>query len=201
MQVLKLVRQYNCPITYDLGQEIGVGAHGQVFELLDNPVKIIKLCVLYEYGINPYNEYARIRDIVQHVMDNKPNPYVGVYAHGYLGTHTRATYNGTEQKLVLYYYVMEKLSELSANERTMFDSIISQDDMGVIKNLSASKFDATLKDLKRTLDFDPEMVKLFCREVKASELRQEDSHHRNIMKRQDGSFVFIDLERCVLIKP
>ena len=66
MQVLKLLQENNIDINYVLGKELGCGADGQIFELVDFPNKVIKLCVLYDCAAqNSYDFSIHIKDDVE----------------------------------------------------------------------------------------------------------------------------------------
>ena len=184
MQVLSLCRSYNLPT--NIGDEIcRSGADGQVFKLIDEPNKVIKLCALYD----SYAKYEQIRNTIAFCIQQYPGEYVRVYEQNYLGV---------ERDFVLFYYVMERLNKISEDEEKLFHSIISHEDRHIIKDYSSAKLDVMLKNMAKGLDFDAGRVRFFYENIRQSSIIQTDLHPRNIMKDDVGNFKLIDLDRCKL---
>lgn len=204
MFVLSLCRQLcpdQLPIVPD--QRLGEGADGEVFTIADDPTKVLKLGILYEYGgIKLARAYKHIDRTLEFMIQTHPSAYVRVYKHGSLGVYERdnlAFYKG-KQRFVIYYYVMEKLEKISEDERRVFHSILSHEDRGIVKNYSSEKIREMLQGLGRGLDFDAEKVTLFCENIKLAPVSHLDIHVRNIMKDVTGNFKLIDLDRIELEK-
>jgi len=195
MQVLSLLKKYNIPLKYDLGAEIGYGADGQVFELLEDNNRVIKLSILYNYSDQDIDDcYDQIVKTLSYIQEHRPDPCVRVYEHGCLYRGQRDTYIGT-QDFIIYYYVMEKLNKISEDEKKVFHSIISHEDLGIKKNFSESVLKDMLVGMGRGLDFDMEKVLLFDNNIRNSKVRHNDIHIRNIMKTGAGDFRLIDFDR------
>lgn len=179
----------------------GYGADGEIFSIVGEPNKVIKVSVLFD-NINNSDmiiRYKQIEDIFECVITTKPCVYVNVYEYGYLGAYSRGvpSWDG-EQKFIIHYHIMEKLRKISEDESKLFHSIISHEDSGIIKDFSLRKIRKILKGLTLGLDFDAEKVILFCDNIMSSTIKHNDIHPRNIMIDVDGNFKLIDLDRCKL---
>jgi serine/threonine protein kinase len=203
MQVLQLMRRHSIPIDYTLGKECGTGgADGQVFELLNAhnlliPTnKVIKYSIIYDTAIRPATVYMEeIWPVLDMALHMPSDVCVQVYEHGYLGDHS----DEDGRLFVIYYYVMEKLLEISDDERKVFHSILSHEDRNICKDFSSQKINEMLLGMGRGLDFDAKKIKLFCDNIKKSFLLHQDISPRNILKNANGDFKLIDLDRSKLI--
>jgi len=204
MFVLSLCRHF-CPdkIPYQPDIRLGEGADGEVFSIINDDAKVIKLGIKYEHHDEDVDkEYHRIQDGLQYFIDKQPSVYARVYEQGYLGTFSRkiGSFRGGEQKFIIYYYTMEKLEKITEDEKKVFHSIISHEDRGIEKNFSPSKVREMLQGMSRGLDFDLEKVMFFCENIKSASVSHLDIHVRNIMKNGSGDFKLIDLDRIKLEK-
>lgn len=199
MQVLKVIQQHNFQLSYSLENEIGYGADGQVFNIADDPSKVIKLCILYERDNFDLPKELGVREqVLNYLIDNSSRAYANVYDYSKLGDGERSWFGNQKQKYSIYYYVMEKLEELSKDETRVFHSVLSHEDRGVVKNMSSKKIKEILFGLKVGLDFPEENIILFIEELKRSQIRHLDLHTRNIMKTGTGEFKMIDFDRAML---
>lgn len=204
MFVLSLCRQF-CPdkLPVQPGIRLGEGADGEVFTIIDDPNRVLKLAVLYERHDRGFlNYYKQIQKSLDYLIAIQPEAYAHVYEQGYLGTYTRKAehWRSGEQKFIIYYYIMEKLEKTSEDERKVFHSILSHEDRGIEKNFSPEKIQEMLQGMGRGLDFDPEKVRLFCDNIRNAPISHLDIHVRNIMKNDSGDFKLIDLDRIELEK-
>lgn len=198
MQTLRLVQQHNLTIPYQLGEELGHGADGQVFEVLDDPTKVIKICGIFQLPNHDLEQEYRQRSNVMHHMICDPSPiHACVYEHVKLGEFER-TFDHHPQHYILHYTVMERLAELSEDEKKVFHSILSHEDRGLIKNFPLTKLQSILQGLGMGLDFSENKVMVFLKELKMSKVRHLDLHERNVMRNADGDYRLIDFDRCVL---
>lgn len=201
MLVHKLCSQL-CPdkIPIHLGNKLGDGADGEVFELVDLSNKVIKFSVLYETGKKNINkEFEEISKTLQNISLNKYSSYAEVSDIKYLGIFSRDVVWGSgKQNYILYSYVMEKLEKLSEDEKRVFHSILSHEDRGLNKNYSLKIIKEMLIGLSRGLDFDAEKVIFFCDNFRKTPITHTDIHVRNIMKNAAGNFKLIDFDRCIL---
>jgi serine/threonine protein kinase len=201
MQVLNLINQNSCNTKHFIGNEIGIGADGQVFSLQNEDDKVIKFCVRFDYNnCSLKNEYKKIDNILSYLLNKKPIAYARVYEYGYLGEYSRSLYDGSSQKYILYYYVMEKLNKISEDEKKVFHSLLSHEDRNIKKNFSLLKIKQMMLGLSLGLDFDSEKIILFCENLKRTDIHHNDIHPRNIMKDKDNNFKLIDFDRCIFNK-
>lgn len=194
MQVLRLLNASPFNIKYSLGEEIGFGADGQVFNLSEYPDRVIKLSVLYDNA----ETYEHINNVLLMLEKHNPNVCACVYEHAHIGSGEENIYCGT-RKYTLYYYVMEKLCKITEDEKRVFHSIMSHEDRGVEKNLEPKDVLNMLKGMQRGLDFDLKKVFTFYNNVRNCPIKHNDIHVRNIMKDSNGNFKLIDFDRVEII--
>lgn len=201
MFVLKLCQQV-CPdkIKFELSDRLGDGADGEVFDIKNQPNKVIKLCVLYEYPNAPLQQsFAKINNTLNYLMEHIPGTYARVYKYEYLGLFNRSIeWSDSGQNYILYYYVMEKLLKISEDEKKVFHSIICHEDRNLKKNYSIFKIKKMLQGMRRALDFDERQVIFFYQHLNDNNIIHHDIHVRNIMKDKEGNFKLIDFDRCDL---
>jgi hypothetical protein len=204
MFVLSLCRQL-CPDKLPVQPDVrlGDGADGEVFSIVGDSNRVLKLGVLYERhdrGMLKY--FTQIQKVLDYLMLTQPDAYARVYEHGYLGTFSRKAehWRTGQQNFIIYYYTMEKLRKISEDESKVFHTILSHEDRGIDKNFSLEKIGEMLEGMSRALDFDVEKVTLFCNNIKRAPLSHLDIHVRNIMKDDTGNFKLIDLDRIELEK-
>jgi serine/threonine protein kinase len=201
MQVLKLINQNSCHTNHLIGAELGIGADGQVFSLQNEENKVIKFCVKFDYfDTSLKSDYQNIDKILSYIANKKPLAYAQVYEHDCLGEYSRDMYDGSKQKYILYYYVMEKLSKISEDEKKVFHSILSHEDRNAKKNFSILKIKEMLSGLRLGLDFSSEKIILFCENLNNVSISHNDIHPRNIMKDKNNNFKLIDFDRCTINK-
>lgn len=196
MQALKLCKENGISLP-PLGKEIGYGADGQVFDTIDN--KVIKIAVCFDQS----RQFVDIQNILQYIMKNSPPAYASVHQSEYLGEYTRPYYHcGVKTTIVqqyyLHYYIMDKLSKISEDERKIFHSIVSHEDRNIVKNFHLDKVKKMLTSMSYSLDFDYNKVIFFYQNLYNCPLRHMDLHVRNIMKDKDGNFKMIDFDRMKL---
>jgi hypothetical protein len=204
MFVLSLCRQFcldKIPVQPDV--RLGEGADGEVFSIVGDPNRVLKLGILYERHDRGFlSYYKQIQKVLDYLIANRPDAYAHVYEQGFLGSFSRKMehWRNGEQKFIIYYYIMEKLNKISEDESRVFHSILSHEDRGIEKNFSPEKIREMLEGMGRSLDFDAEKVILFCDNIKGASISHLDIHVRNIMKDDAGYFKLIDLDRIELEK-
>ena len=200
MLVYKLA-QDNCPnlITLPVGDKLGEGSDGEVFDIIDQPDKVIKFCKLsndiHEIDIN----YNQISQVLNYLIQNPSMVCAHVHTHVCLGTYTKKLGSYFEQQHLLYYYTMEKLLKISDDEQKVFSTLVSHEDREKKKDYGPEKVSKILSDLSRGLDFDAERVTFFCENFRKTAVRHLDVHPRNIMKDSAGNFKLIDFDRAQLL--
>ena len=203
MLVLPLCEQF-CPdaLPVQPAERLGEGADGEVFAIVGEPDKVLKLVVFYDYDSVLDIHFKRIEKALDYLMQAQPRGYARVYEHGYLGTFSRelADWRAGKQDFILYYYTMERLQKTTEDERKVFHSILSHEDRGIKKDFSAKEIRKMLRGLSQGLDFDAKKVTLFCENIRRAPIEHLDIHVRNIMKDKKGNFKLIDLDRIELEK-
>lgn len=197
MNVLSLIRKDRLPVQPD--QLLGKGVDGEVFSIIDEPTKVIKFIAMVDLPnrkrIDSYNQLLSVCRLICRMKshDTPVQSYVQVYDYGYLGMNPSLE----GPRYLLFFYTMEKLREISEDEKRIFHSILSHEDFGKKKDLSSAKVEELISGMS-ALDFDPKKVRLFCDNIKAAPLSHLDMHTRNIMKDDMGNFKLIDLDRVTL---
>jgi serine/threonine protein kinase len=204
--VLSLARQL-CPdkIPVPTGERLGHdGADGETFEVANDPGKAIKFSIIYDRFPQPPLDiyYRQIIPILDYVMTTRPPMCAHVYEHGYLGEYSRPMphWRNGVQSFVIHYCIMEKLFSLTEDEKKVLHSLVSHEDRNIKKDLSSNRIKEMLGGLACGLDFDSEMVILFCNHLREASLEHLDIHVRNIMKDASGQFKLIDFDRAILEK-
>jgi len=111
MYSLSAYRKYmpnNLPV--QPGERLGEGNNGEVLTIVGDPTKVFKLSMLLSTE-DDQRRYTRIQKGLDYVVAKCPPAYVRVYEHGLLG----ACPIGPSPSLqyIFYYYIMEKLHEMS----------------------------------------------------------------------------------------
>lgn len=199
MQALALCQKV-CPtkIPFAPATKLGDGADGDVYEIVGDPHKVIKFCVMYDrYGSDLITEYEDINKVLCYLEKHKPAICARVYEHAFLtdGIQINQEY---QLKYLLYYYVMEKLQKITEDEKKVFHSILSHEDRGIIKNFSEAEAFDMLMGMSKGLEFDFTKVFNFYDALKESSIKHRDIHVRNIMKDGSGNFRLIDFDRVEL---
>lgn len=200
MQSYRLVQE-KCPnlVPVSVGNSLGGGCDGEVFEIIGQTDKVIKFCHLSSIVHEIDEQYNQVSKVLNYLIHN-PNPaYAHVYAHTCLGNYTIKSGNYIEQQVLLYYYTMEKLFIISDDERRVFSTLVSHEDREKKKDYGPEKVSKILDDLSRGLDFDAERVTFFCENFRKYAVRHLDVHPRNIMKDSAGNFKLVDFDRAQLL--
>jgi hypothetical protein len=189
LKVLSICQQLHLtlPVIPDL--LLGEGADGQTFSIKDDPLKVIKLSLLF----GSEDKYQSLAQALQYLIDAQPLAYVPVHQFGYLG---KTSSLNKEQHLC--YYMMDKLITLSSDEYKAFHSLISHEDANKTKNYSDSQINSMLSGLSQGLEFDTTQVKYFLTSLQDSKIKHQDLHPRNIMKNKANQFKLVDLDRLTI---
>jgi serine/threonine protein kinase len=197
MQALRLVQSNNFDLKYKLGNEIGYGADGQVFDLLDHEDWVIKISVLYDDLIIDNPKYNQIHNVLSNIAHGHYPMCARIFDHKYIGSGTEKAYIG-KRHYILYYYVMEKLGKITEDEKKVFYSLLSHEDRNVKKNYSLASATDMLRGMQVGLDFDYTKVFRFYRTLQEHKFYHMDLHPRNIMKDSEGNFKLIDFDRVMI---
>jgi serine/threonine protein kinase len=196
-----------CPKEYFsfIGEKIGDGSDGEVFELVNDSDKVIKISILYDIFCGESKilepKYLKLFNIFERLRLQKPTIYAQLYSHNLIGCFSRPYFidnKSIQQDYILYSYTMEKCFKLTEDEKKIFHTIISHEDRGIVKKFSIKELDEILFGLSRGLDFDSKKIRLFYELLMASSIKHLDLHPRNIMKDKNGNFKLIDFDRLQL---
>lgn len=186
-----------CPekLSFKLGKRLGEGSDGEVFNIINDPNKVIKLCMFYPLDNNVNECYSQtIIPILTSLVSHPVDVFARVYMYEHLGIFS----DQYSQEFVLYFYTMEKLEDIFDDEKKVFHTILSHEDRGIVKNFSLKEVQEILQDLSLGLDFDENKVIFFYKNLKLSNINHTDIHPRNIMKDKMGNFKMVDFDRAQL---
>jgi hypothetical protein len=159
---------------FSLGAKIGAGYDGIVFELRDEPNRVIKFSGNIDLFENAWL-----------IHSTQPKHFVSVFDFGSL------------DNVVGFFVKMERLLPLTEDERKLFHTLLSHEDFNKQKQFCKSTFDI----LSNYLDFDRQKAEEFCLLATSGPIVQRDLHERNIMKSKDGHFKIVDLDRLEILLP
>jgi serine/threonine protein kinase len=185
MRILKLFKRYWSWMAPHPADEIGSGIDGEVYSMLNDPDRVIKICQVFDF-----DRFDATAQVLDKLLFQPLAGYARVYMRG-----TRRVY---KKGYVLYFYVMEKLQPISEDESKVFHTILSHEDRNIIKDYAWGELEKILEGLRVGLDFDTERVKFLCQAIRHSPIKHLDIHPRNIMKNADGDFKLIDFDRVQL---
>ena len=177
------------PISYFLGSKINQGADGIVYHLL-NSDKVIKITTISDRLSKDKNtiidadiSYHLVQRSLEYLLKFNPKPYAKLFDYHHINSLIK---NG--QKHIIYLSVLEKLLELSDDEKKVFYTLSTE-------NFKNSQLEIILRDLNRGLDFPVDRVILFSNHLENCKLKQLDFRFQNIMKDLEGNFKLIDFDR------
>lgn len=195
MKILPIINKQKFYNPYNIGPSLGDGANGEVFELV-NTSKVVKFSALYDYNFNNLHiNYNKIINNINFLKRSDNNSYAKVYEVKHVGDGYRVCDEELLQYYVVYSYTMEKLNKISEDEKKVFHSILSHEDLGIVKKYTINKINEMLLGMSIGLDFDINKVLFFYNEIKKINIIHEDLHDRNIMKDNKGNFKLIDFDR------
>jgi hypothetical protein len=197
-KVLELAQGLNPELfNFKLGQCLGKGADGEVYDLGS---KVIKFSIMYDhyYDNSIFDQASKQIEYLNFIISSSPKHIVNVYSAELLGSSKRQTTQGF-QGYVITFHTMEKLEAISEDEKKVFHTILSHEDNNVIKDYRGNKLSDVLKNLEKGLDFSKDKVIELCEDIQDSPIRHNDIHVRNIMKNKLGNFKLIDLDRLEIL--
>lgn len=168
---------------YPVNDRLNGGADGDVFTSDDKIIKFVKIKDEKKYANNAWNKN---KSIITKIMDISPKHFCKVYDFGLVSV--------IEQPYsIIYFYLMEKLNQLSGDEKKAIDSLISHRDYN--KKIELSQAIKIIPTINKYLDFDPNKMSIFIDQIQKSNIIHNDIHVRNVMKDNLGNFKLIDFER------
>jgi beta-galactosidase GanA len=123
---VKKSKIYSKQIPYAVGQELGSGAYGRVYQLKDNPNKVIKISrYLTDYGESDNNPHTvkNCRELFKTLKKLKPDNVARIYNYKVM----------KKGKKFRFYYVAEKLNHIS-NYDNYYDFENKYDGKEIIPN-------------------------------------------------------------------
>lgn len=172
---------------FELGQKLGDGADGEVFEYQNH---IIKFSILFDTS-----KYDSIKNSIEYLI-NKPFPcYVNIFNFNFLKSFKKEF---DDEECLIYSYEMEKLNKITDDEKRVFDFLVSHEDRNIVKNYDSAQCKKILAGHRSALDFDAERIMFFLDALKIAPVKHLDIHTRNIMKDDLGNFKLTDMDRSIL---
>ena len=196
MKPLEILKAHNIELPFLLGEEIGSGVDGQIFEKKDNPSRVIKIsCTDNTWE---HSNYHRLAEILLYLDFKSYWHFAKMYDHGPLHTFDEST--GSLRKVFTIHYIeMEKLLPLSEDEVKIFHTLLSHEDANKKKEFNTDQILSMVNKLSEYLVLDKVKVCGFCFAIMDCYLKHKDLHPRNIMKNAEGNFRLIDFDRLELV--
>jgi hypothetical protein len=212
MKPLDILTRHKIDLPFKLGEEIGCGCDGQVFEVIEGygeygyPIKrgsVIKLSAIY--GTNSYRQYLRVAAHLGFLQHNRTPHFAAVFNFGLL-VHfdLPETISSTSNRMqpkescTVYFYEMEKLLPLSSEETKLFHTLLSHEDANKQKDFSPEGLTKRVDELADWFIFEKKDVLAFCLAATSGKIRHKDLHERNIMRNRLNQFKLVDLDRLEL---
>ena len=125
---MKFITKYNLDVSkLNLGNYIGSGVDGEVYELGD---KVIKLVLIKDEKKKALAAFNKNRILINNLIDSKQNLFVNVFDFKVL------TQGADNNYYIIYSYIMERLEKLSEDEYKVIKTLISHDDFNIKKDLN-----------------------------------------------------------------
>lgn len=177
--------------------EIGSGADGTVYETSSNEIIKVSVHVNWDYH-NIYDSQKTILSNLAHIEKNSPCHLVKIYDIGKINYITKFKSIHGDLDAYIYSYSMERLIDLSEDERRIWDSISHRDTGDPVK-ITKQTFENT-KTLCDFYNIDFKKPSFFLKCITQSNIIHLDVHPRNIMKDNENNYKLIDLDR-ISIQP
>ncbi len=176
---------------HNIGEILGSGFHGDVYELLDHPKQVVKIAwapldVPQEFAgrsdtVGLHHTFPYIQNIYQYLLKNQFSILAKVFDFYPLHQRDNKQY---------YMAILERLQSLTEPEQKAMKSVC----MDYNGNIENGKCLQHIEELKEWLDFNPSKVIDFYTSLTTLPVAQRDFHRRNIMKNEGGDFKLIDFE-------
>lgn len=179
---------------FSIGDEIGYGAQGQVFNI-EGTNKVIKFSYSFFYQ-DIDHDYVDANEVINFIIRERPSYCVGIFETGKLRSGVRVVQNGT-QNYTIYYTIQEKLVNLSDDEKKVFKTIcqLLNDELELKRDIGD-----VLTELSAWFSFDKEKVLNFYNDIVKMPIHHNDLHRRNFMKDALGNYKLIDFDLARLVK-
>ena len=193
MNVAGYLEKVNCRFPFKINKELGSGADGQVFSLKKDLNKVIKLSIIFgESEAEVTDNFDSIKSNYNYLISNCFKNIAQVFEIGYVVSGKRV--GGYSGNYLIYYSVMEKLSEPSPEElkvlNTVCHSFFCKEKLNVL--------DIKLKELNNYFSFDKKKIIEFYKFLRNCPIHHNDIHDKNIMKDDCGNFKLVDFDRIGL---
>ncbi len=198
--------QETCPssLKENIGKFLGSGYYGETYEV-DGGDKVLKVAIAKtEADANAF--MAKLEAL----QAKNSDVFCAVFDHGILCDLSIPDSKYMVKEGMAYYYVMEKLKPIPANEAKIASQVINDlEDLARKPNYEHERkkyMFSKSRQYKRDGDIEeggPDPLKkaadLFDR-MRAGGLSHRDMHSKNIMQNSDGIYKLIDLESAKLVK-
>jgi hypothetical protein len=183
-------------ISNSIGDELGYGVHGQVFDLKGPKGRVIKFTKLYDNPIYPLdNAFRENKKVYQFLMKHDYPCFAKVFDMQFIAKEQRKTVDGL-QDFIIYYSILEKLLPLEEDEKKVFKTICAIHNQDIENNKPVPEL---LDELSEWFSFDKERAIKFWNALKSSPIHHNDVHRRNIMKDSFNNYKLVDFDKATLL--
>lgn len=176
---------------FQIGELLGSGAHGHVFNIANNPEWVIKI------GWAPVAaQFTSDTQLLQWTFERVDKIYKFLLNHQMPGLAKVSNFELLLKEEHKQYYaaIIEKLSPLTEDESKVFKSVCLEYNGNIAEGASLKH----LQELEDWLIFNKNKVIEFYQSVNSLPIIHRDFHRRNIMKDGDGNFKLIDFELLII---
>lgn len=176
---------------FNFGEKLGSGAHGDIWELLNYPDKVMKVAwapldVPKEFHNLPNNigqrwTFPNVQATYQYLLQHQFPALAKIFDFRPLHKRTDRQY---------YSVLLERLQPLTEPEQKVMKSVC----MDYNGNIETGKCLYHIDELKGWLEFNAHKVITFYTALGNLPVIHRDFHRRNIMKDAQGNFKLIDFE-------
>lgn len=192
MKPLQRLKELHVRLPFVLGDELGSGIDGQVFEKKSDNNNVIKIsCVVAD------EYWDSIHHLLFQLKDKKYWHFAKVHEFGPLLTFDQVDddLDLPSKEFTIHYLEMEKLLPLTEDEQKVFHTLLSHEDANKQKVYTRERLISLAEELSSGLSFDRNKALAFCFAIMNCPIRHKDLHQRNIMKNVAGGFRLVDFDR------
>jgi hypothetical protein len=202
---LDILIQNKIDLPFELGDELGSGQDGQVFEVIETgyPIQrgsVVKLSAIY--GTSSYPEYKRVAAHLDFLHRNRTPHFAAVFNFDLLCSFNLPEMicsTSPKEGCTIYFVEMEELFPLSSEEVKLFHTLLSHEDANKQKDFSIEGLTRRIDELSDWFIFEKKDILSFCIAATSGRIRHKDLHPRNMMKDRLNKFKLVDLDRLELL--
>lgn len=182
-------------LPFRVGQRLGGGIHGTVFDLPDEHNTVVKIANIYSDVYDDYSaKFQRISKTYQFIIDNTNDALVKVFDFGQLYEGLIKSSYSTKTGII-YYAKMEKLLPILEIEQKVFKTICDVYNGLISINRPIKDL---IYELKEWFSLDEVKIFEFYDNLHSLQIEHRDVEVRNIMKNSVGQYKLVDFDLAII---